>query len=276
MLLMLVCFQACAHGRRMKRSPVLRASSFSEDTQVPQSPSTRRRPILHFPPPPPYPPDAPFSPVPAPTHRRHAPPPPPVTTMSAQEYAYAYHECAEQRQRPTIRSQRSRHNYISTYGVEENIYEEISEARGALENPYQFAERPDVSSPRYRALRAAVNEEVLKVQRGHRRVLGELDLGMETLIMPGTETETANDVMDPDDEVGPTDELLTPDSGFHSGSGYAVGWRASCTSTAGSLPPPQRESPPPQSSHRRSRSLREEIGLFAKKGWRFPGFSKGK
>lgn len=191
--------------------------------EVPGSPSASRRcPVLHFPPPPPYPPDAPFSPpsgAPSPARRRHAPPPPP--SMSAhQDYAYAYHECGgEQR--------RSRHNYITTYGVEENIYEEIADARGAFENPYDFAERctprykgsaaryralgralseedscyKEAGSQQYRPLGRAVSEEVRQVQRGHQRVLGQLDLAMEALIMPGSDPETAEQDAEPDDEV---------------------------------------------------------------------------
>ncbi|KAF4520917.1 hypothetical protein B566_EDAN008892, partial [Ephemera danica] len=167
-----------------------------------ESPSTsRRRPVLHFPPPPPYPPDASAMPSfvqPSPGRRRHAPPPPPLLSAEVmhQEYAYAYHETEPPpRRHAVIRS--SRHNYISTYGVEENIYEEIAEARGAFENPYEFAERSmNTSGPKYRNL---VHEEVRRVQRGHRRVLGELDLAMEALIMPGEEVESAAPP-DPDDE----------------------------------------------------------------------------
>jgi hypothetical protein len=175
--------------------------SAGEEDQSPSS--SRRRPVLHFPPPPPYPPDGTAMPSfvvqPSPGRRRHAPPPPPLLTHAMQEYAYAYHDCNTTTEPPPARRHanmlRSRHNYISTYGVEENIYEEIAEARGAFENPYEFAERP-VSSPRYRAL---VHEEVRRVQRGHRRVLGELDLAMEALIMPGDDVESAP--ADPDDEV---------------------------------------------------------------------------
>jgi hypothetical protein len=165
---------------------------------------------------------------------------------------------------PVCRSNSSRHNYISTYGVEENIYEEIGDARGAFENPYNFSlEERRGGAP------LAVSEEVRQVQRGHQRVLGQLDLAMEALIMPGDPLPEE----DPDDEVGPTDELLTPDSGFHSGSGYAVGWRSN---VAASLPPPRKDSPPPpaHNTHRRSRSLRQELGLFAKKGWKMAGLSK--
>jgi hypothetical protein len=148
--------------------------------------------------------------------------------------------------------------------VEENIYEEIGDARGAFENPYNFSlEERRGGAP------LPVSEEVRQVQRGHQRVLGQLDLAMEALIMPGDPLPEE----DPDDEVGPTDELLTPDSGFHSGSGYAVGWRSN---VAASLPPPRKDSPPPpaHNTHRRSRSLRQELGLFAKKGWKMAGLSK--
>ncbi|XP_059475439.1 rho guanine nucleotide exchange factor 10-like protein [Neocloeon triangulifer] len=219
----------------------------------------RPRPVLHFPPPPPSTPrrndpflqSAPLAPA-----RTHPPPPPPVG--HPHDYSYVYNSMMEQHQRPSPSSRSDRQRYISTYGVEENIYEEISEARGAFENPYSFEERCSRPMP--------TSEEVRQVQRGHQWVLGQLDLAMETLLMPG-------DVL-PDDDPGldavcPTDDLLTPDSGFQSGSGYALGWRSNV-----SLPPPRKENSPLLPGHRRSRSLKQGLGLFSKRGWKMTGLAK--
>ncbi|XP_034248333.1 protein EARLY FLOWERING 5-like [Thrips palmi] len=113
--------------------------------------------------------------------------------------------------------------YVTRYGTEENIYEEIGE----------------VSAKR----QAALEEEVRSVQSRHRRVLGELNLTVEAMLMPAHETTpsaaTAEVQVQPrgptpaDDapqhqqsrpyvppapdlledllrNVGPTDELLSP------------------------------------------------------------------
>lgn len=89
-----------------------------------------------------------------------------------------------------------------------------------------------------------VEEEFRRVQSGHRRVLGELNLSIEAMLMPsgsreGSDTDRETET---DDQladlltIGPTDELLSPvpivdlDSGF-SGSSSGASYR----SAAGSL-----------------------------------------
>lgn len=90
-----------------------------------------------------------------------------------------------------------------------------------------------------------MEEEVRRVQTGHRRVLGELNLSVEAMLMPSSSREGSDDT-DRENEtedqlsdlmtVGPTDELLSPvglgelDSGF-SGSSSSASYR----SVAGSL-----------------------------------------
>lgn len=90
-----------------------------------------------------------------------------------------------------------------------------------------------------------VEEELRRVQSGHRRVLGELNLSVEAMLMPSSSREGSDDTdreTEVEDQladlltVGPTDELLSPvpggdlDSGF-SGSSSGASYR----SAAGSL-----------------------------------------
>ncbi|XP_046596842.1 rho guanine nucleotide exchange factor 10-like protein isoform X1 [Neodiprion lecontei] len=221
--------------------------------------SIPRRANLEFPPPPPYPPPS----------RNAATPPPPNSVIpssptssstprhssqtvvaSAQDYAYAYYEPGPSRLHPSVFHHHShaqypqvrhaslqqqpaqtnaqesirRHTYVTRYGTEENIYEEISEISRQC--------RRGIHGSR----RSLVAEEVRRVQSRHRRVLGELNLSVEAMLMPpgsncpvqndrgqrgqrGTSTE---ELLAP---VSPTDELLSPvacdlDSGF-SGSSSA-------------------------------------------------------
>ncbi|CAB3378777.1 Hypothetical predicted protein [Cloeon dipterum] len=273
--------QASSDGLRMRACQAM--LSTAPGGECPQCPPTgvspslgRRRPVLHFPPPPPYPPRGRFPQgVPAAPARSHPPPPPPAGHLP-QDYSYAYNDFLAEQQPFVHPRPSSRHHYISSYGVEENIYEEIGDDR--FENPYNNGGGSEHGSGGRRPPAMAVSEEVRQVQRGHQRVLGQLDLAMEALIMPGDVLNGPDaDPLGPDDEVGPTDELLTPDSGFHSGSGYALGWRANI-----SLPPPSRKDSPPQSpgqmqqpqSHRRTRSLRQELGLLAKKSWKMTGLAR--
>ncbi|XP_037075774.1 uncharacterized protein LOC119096890 [Pollicipes pollicipes] len=89
------------------------------------------------------------------------------------------------------------------YGGRENIYEELDGvARQAAEPP---SPGPRYSDP--------VHSEVERVQRVHSQVLGELRLDMEAMLMPSQRWRHLHV------PVGPTDELLSPDSGFQSGSG---------------------------------------------------------
>lgn len=120
------------------------------------------------------------------------------------------------------------------YGTQENIYEEIS------------------NDPRLRFLSAGssmvslnqnslVEEEFRRIQSRHRRILGELNLSVEAMLMP--ESPQQSPTREPPDQndgehlsellnsVGPTDELLSPvstsvtngdmDSGFSGSSSSA-------------------------------------------------------
>ena len=90
-----------------------------------------------------------------------------------------------------------------------------------------------------------VEEELRRVQSGHRRVLGELNLSIEAMLMPSSSREGSDDTDregETEDQladlltIGPTDDLLSPvplvdlDSGF-SGSSSGASYR----SGAGSL-----------------------------------------
>ncbi|XP_051175779.1 rho guanine nucleotide exchange factor 10-like isoform X2 [Leptopilina boulardi] len=114
-----------------------------------------------------------------------------------------------------------RHTYVTRYGTEENIYEEIS----------------DLGRQCPRSIRGSrqslIDEEVRRVQYRHRRVLGELNLSVEEMLMPKTIEGTENIVENQKDtstdellgNMSPTDQLLSPiacdlDSGF-SGSSSA-------------------------------------------------------
>lgn len=120
----------------------------------------------------------------------------------------------------------SRHMYTTRYGTQENIYEEIgAEERIRILNGGQSMVSLNQS---------LVEEEFRRVQNRHRRVLGELNLSVEAMLMPTTPpsdspNEDEEDIgslrhaggvlVAPDNleellnTVGPTDELLSPVSG---------------------------------------------------------------
>ncbi|XP_063706981.1 lateral signaling target protein 2 homolog [Culicoides brevitarsis] len=133
-------------------------------------------------------------------------------------------------------SPNNRHMYINHYGTQENVYEEIA------------------NDPRMRIMSAGssmvslnqslVEEEFRRIQSRHRRILGELNLSVEAMLMPETPPSTSpthervdlpasqhdnlNELLS---QVGPTDELLSPvstsavngdmDSGFSGSSSSA-------------------------------------------------------
>ncbi|CAH0554522.1 unnamed protein product [Brassicogethes aeneus] len=207
---------------------------------VPQTPPQVRRAYLQFPPPPKYPPSTSkmedFS-VAGPSTSRQDHWEVPVPN----DYSYAYYEPGPPTKHMNVPSTyrggsyRSRHTYLTRYGTEENIYEEISDiARARLHHQESLMSLNQ----------SLVEEEVRRVQSGHRRVLGELNLSVEAMLMPsssreGSEEDRDNEVEDTLADlltVGPTDELLSPvpivdlDSGF-SGSSSGASYR----SAAGSL-----------------------------------------
>ncbi|XP_057322229.1 uncharacterized protein LOC130665714 isoform X1 [Microplitis mediator] len=92
-------------------------------------------------------------------------------------HQWAYHL---QRQ-PPVRDPSKRHTYVTRYGTEENIYEEISEI--SKQCRYGLSD----------SHRSLVAEEVRRVQSRHRRVLGELNLSVEAMLMPTTAEDNENE-----------------------------------------------------------------------------------
>jgi hypothetical protein len=190
------------------------------------------------------------------------------------EYSYAYYEPGP----PTSHAnfvvnngnanphsdRSSRHTYVTRYGTEENIYEEISEVAAKcsqigeqerLHPPHQQhqyrrqQQHRQTNQSQVSLNQSVLEEEVRRVQSRHRRVLGELNLTVEAMLMPPPplkDEETTNSSTvgaSPPDlledlllSVGPTDELLSPascsiggdhDSGFSGSSGTSYGFSGS-------------------------------------------------
>lgn len=187
------------------------------------------------------------------------------------EYSYAYYEPGPPTGHANFlvnnsnvnpRSDRAnRHTYVTRYGTEENIYEEISEVAAKCSqlaeeerlhhyHHRQHQEHHRQNRPSQASLHQSIlEEEVRRVQSRHRRVLGELNLTVEAMLMPppppNDEVNTNNNTSSskgsgtPDlledllFSVGPTDELLSPtscsiggdlDSGFSGSSGTSYGF----------------------------------------------------
>lgn len=175
-------------------------------------------------------------------------------------------------------SYRAKHTYLTRYGTEENIYEEISEVARARMRPNQHSMMSLNQS--------LVEEEVRRVQSGHRRVLGELNLSVEAMLMPSNSREGSDDT-DRDTEVedqladlltvGPTDELLSPvpnvdlDSGF-SGSSSGASYR----SAAGSLrrgPEKGKSSGTSKGTNLNESGCSQSKSFWSRKGWKKLGLS---
>lgn len=139
--------------------------------------------------------------------------PPPPNSMRALMMTANRSAC---KMSPTMR-----HMYTTRYGTQENIYEEISSEQRLrlLSGGHSMMSLHQTNS---------VEEEFRRVQNRHRRVLGELNLSVEAMLMPSTppsespiaqaeaeaqEPETSasttrlNELLN---VVGPTDELLSP------------------------------------------------------------------
>lgn len=114
----------------------------------------------------------------------------------------------------------SRHMYTTRYGTQENIYEDIeAEHRfGALNGGQSMISLPQ----------SMVEEEFRRVENRHRRVLAELNLSTEAMLMPSTPPSHSQ----PDEQyvnsehlsellqsVEITDELASPVSGSVIGNG---------------------------------------------------------
>jgi hypothetical protein len=168
----------------------------------------------------------------------------------AAEYSYAYYEPgpASSHAKANANPRSSKHTYVTRYGTEENIYEEISEVAAKCSRLAEEHHRHRHSHQSQLSLTQSVlEEEVRRVQSGHRRVLGELNLAVEAMLMPPPppkDEDTPNEskgsgppflLEDLLLSVGPTDELLSPascsigdhDSGFSGSSGTSYGFSGS-------------------------------------------------
>lgn len=157
-----------------------------------------------------------------------------------------------------------RHMYTTRYGTQENIYEEIGSEQ------YRTRMLLTGGQSMVSLNQSMVEEEFRRVQTGHRRVLGELNLSVEAMLMPSTppsdspteeeESETAATtrvrseanilLADLLASVEPTDELLSPvsanaigvgdmDSGFSgssSGASYVGSIRYRTGSAMSTIP----------------------------------------
>lgn len=145
------------------------------------------------------------------------------------------------------RERAARHNYVTRYGTEENIYEEITDGTRTCPK-HRYAPRQSLVS----LDRSVVEEEVRRVESRHKRILGELNLSVEAMLMPECESPDSEKAEDRDNieellRVGPTDELLSPascnppdlDSGFSgssSGASYVGSLRRKPTGSVPHLP----------------------------------------
>ncbi|XP_012244290.1 rho guanine nucleotide exchange factor 10-like protein isoform X2 [Bombus vosnesenskii] len=239
-----------------------------------------RRVNLEFPPPPPYPP--PHSQMACPGLVDPGSVASPMASSAhqhpLQDYSYAYFEPGPSRlhgtypaevglnrvqpqQQQQLRADSfKRHTYMTRYGTEENIYEEISEIKQC-----------------HRALhgsrRSLVAEEVRRVQSRHRRVLGELNLSVEAMLMPTVADN--NDEDEPQDQrgasteellssVSPTDDLLSP-VGCDMDSGFSGSSSASYRSGLGSLRRGMGKTSTPELAGGQRKT---KAAMIWKKGWK--------
>ncbi|XP_050351248.1 uncharacterized protein LOC126774005 isoform X1 [Nymphalis io] len=145
------------------------------------------------------------------------------------------------------RDRSARHNFVTRYGTEENIYEEITDGSRTCPK-HRYGPRQSLVS----LDRSVVEEEVRRVESRHKRILGELNLSVEAMLMPECESPDSEVAEDRDNieellRVGPTDELLSPascnppdlDSGFSgssSGASYVGSLRRKPTGSVPHLP----------------------------------------
>lgn len=180
---------------------------------------------------------------------------------SPDEYSYAYYEpgpvnkvIVNSDRRRYEYDRNSRHTYTTRYGTEENIYEEITEVSCNMKNRFadkcQKSEKPRRASQDYYETgrgnqaryasksrksqsqlslnQSIVEEEVREVQSTHRRVLGQLNLTMEAMLMPNSIKEKAEireeleckreDVL----EDNHLTQITDLDSGFSGSSGTSI------------------------------------------------------
>ncbi|VVD05916.1 unnamed protein product [Leptidea sinapis] len=175
------------------------------------------------------------------------------------DYSYAYYDhhlsmpsssrkANRHRGRGGIPRERTdRHNFVTRYGTEENIYEEITDGSRTCPKHRHVPRQSLISLDR-----SVVEEEVRRVESRHKRILGELNLSVEAMLMPECESPDSERAEDRDNieellRVGPTDELLSPascnppdlDSGFSgssSGASYVGSLRRKPTGSVPHLP----------------------------------------
>ncbi|XP_043239334.1 uncharacterized protein LOC122390444 isoform X1 [Amphibalanus amphitrite] len=143
---------------------------------------------------------------------RRAPPSRQLSSDREDDYAYAY-DCIVSPAEVILSEMdddRPADYGYARCGDRENIYEELDELARRMRGDLTPEPPPTPPPPRYSG---EVHTEVQHVQRVHSQVLGELRLDMEAMLMPSQRWHHL------DVPVGPTDDLLSPDSGFHSGSG---------------------------------------------------------
>ena len=259
------------------------------------------RPLLYFPPPPNYPPPRSFDPemsddpllgIPGPSTQE-------PTWNGPNDYSYAYYEPGPPTRHTNVPNRypgggsgsarssyregtyRTKHTYLTRYGTEENIYEEITDMARARMRPHHHHQQSMVSINQ-----SLLEEEVRRVQTGHKRVLGELNLSVEAMLMPSNSREGSDDTdreAEVDDQladlltVGPTDELLSPvpmvdlDSGF-SGSSSGASYR----SAAGSLrrgPEKMKSSGAATKTSTPAEATSSSKGFWGRKAWKKLGLS---
>lgn len=185
-----------------------------------------------------------------------------LTGDSPDEYSYAYYEpgpinrlISNQEPKKREKDRNSRYTYTTRYGTEENIYEEITEVSCNLRNrffegqkrydrqPRHFHHGSLDSGKKYEGCyvggskksqsqmslnQSIVEEEVREVQSTHRRVLGQLNLTMEEMLMPNVTKEKDGikgelDFKKEDfTDDNPTNQVTDLDSGFSGSSGTSV------------------------------------------------------
>ncbi|XP_069359518.1 uncharacterized protein [Maniola hyperantus] len=121
------------------------------------------------------------------------------------DYSYAYYDhhlsmpsssrkANRQRGRGGItRDRTNRHNFVTRYGTEENIYEEITDGSRTCPK-HRYVPRQSLVS----LDRSVVEEEVRRVESRHKRILGELNLSVEAMLMPECESPDSERAEDRD------------------------------------------------------------------------------
>ena len=163
------------------------------------------------------------------------------------------------------------------YGTQENIYEEITEERMRLMGGGHSLSSLSQSS---------IEEEFRRVQNRHRRVLGELNLSVEAMLMPSTPPSESPTEEEEEEvgtsstngacieellNVGPTDELLSPvslqangvgdvDSGFSGSSSGGASYMGSIRNRNG-LTSTRSSTPSAGSGSSRSQRSNEDPGI---------------